>query len=168
VPSKHSFRIAPYVFLSDFEIQRDQPLFRELASLRDQVYKELRLVPGSAAVQVYLFENKARYERFMKTHYPKLPARRAWFVAQERARGGPEDLLVYTYWGDRIRQDLRHELTHALLHSVIKDVPLWLDEGLAEYFELPPENQGINAVHVQHLQSAFDGSYHPTWPAWSG
>ena len=24
-------------------------------------------------------------------------------------------------------------MTHALLHSVIKDVPLWLDEGLAEF-----------------------------------
>jgi hypothetical protein len=160
-PSKYSFRIAPYVFLSDFEIPRDGPLFRELASLRDQVYQELRLTPSQAVVMVYLFESKPLYDRFMKENYPQLPSRRAFFLAEERHRGAPEDLLVYTYWGDRIRQDLRHELTHALLHSVIKDVPLWLDEGLAEYFELPPENQGINALHVQHLQSVLSGSDGP-------
>jgi hypothetical protein len=157
-PRKYSFRIAPYVFLSDFEIPRDQPLFRELALLRDQVYKELRLPPGNAVVMVYLFETQALYDRFMKENYPKLPPRRAYFLVQPRP-GGPDDLLVYTYWGDRIRRDLRHELTHALLHSVIPYVPLWLDEGLAEYFELPPEDQGINALHVQEMQSALGGTY---------
>jgi len=154
LPSKHSFRVAPYVFLSDFEIdrQRQQPLFDELARLRDQVYRELLLPPTTAVVQVYLFESKDRYERFMKERYPDLPTRRAFFVAQPRAIGGAEDLLVYTYWGDRIRQDLRHELTHALLHSVIKEVPLWLDEGLAEYFELPPARKGVNAAHVEQMR----------------
>jgi hypothetical protein len=62
-----------------------------------------------------------------------------------------EDLLVYTYWSKRIRQDLRHELTHAMLHSVIKEVTQWLDEGLAEYFELRPELEGINVEHVRRL-----------------
>src|SRR5581483_96202 len=47
-PSKYSFRVAPYVFQSDFELKRDQPLFQELALLRDQVYKELQLTGGNA------------------------------------------------------------------------------------------------------------------------
>jgi hypothetical protein len=51
-----------------------------------------------------------------------------------------------------MKQDLRHELTHALLHSVLKDVPLWLDEGLAEFFELPPGTNGINALHLEQLR----------------
>ena len=67
-------------------------------------------------------------------------------------------MLVYTYWGDRVRQDLRHELTHAPLHSVLKDVPLWLDEGLAEYFELSPEKKGVNQVHLDQLRK---GSFQP-------
>lgn len=156
-PARYSFRIAPYVFRSDFEINRDQPLFVELAQLRDQVQKELLLPPSSTQVDVFLFESRERYERYMKENYPELPPRRAFFVAQPRTIGGVEDLLVFTYWGDRIRQDLRHELTHALLHSVIKDVPLWLDEGLAEYFELPPENQGVNAGHLENLRKALTG-----------
>ena len=38
--------------------------------------------------------------------------------------------------GDRLEEDLRHEATHALLHVAVGDLPLWLDEGLAEYFEV--------------------------------
>jgi hypothetical protein len=150
LPHRFSLRIAPYVFLSDFELPRTQPLFAELAALRDQVQKELLLPPGNTAVQVYLFESEALYKSYMKARYPDLPSRRAFFVVQPRSMGG-EDLNIYTWWGDRIRQDLRHELTHALLHSVIRDVPLWLDEGLAEYFELPPEQNGVNFSHVEVL-----------------
>ncbi len=43
--------------------------------------------------------------------------------------------------------DLRHEATHALLHAVLADVPLWLDEGLAEYYETPAEQRGANRQH---------------------
>lgn len=160
-PGRYSFRIPPYVFLSDFEIDRNKPLFRELAKLRDQVYGELQLTPGRSAVQVYLFENKERYEEYMHAAYPTLPARRAFFIQQQRALGGADDLMVYTSWGDRIQQDLRHELTHALLHSVIHDVPLWLDEGLAEYFELPPVDRGINASHVETLRRDLGVTFQP-------
>jgi hypothetical protein len=152
VPGMRSFRVSQYVFFADFEVKRDQPIFRELAGLREQVYKELQLPSANTVVQVYLFEDKERYERFMRAKYPDLPARRAFFVAQPHSVGGQEDLLVYTYWGDRVHQDLRHELTHALLHSVLKDVPLWLDEGLAEFFEVPPEWKGVNFEHLGHLR----------------
>lgn len=159
LPSKHSVPVSQFVFISDFEIQRNWPLFRELSQLREQVYHELRLPQSTTKVLVYLFEDQERYQRFMKTKYPELPARRAFFLAQPRRLGGNEDLLVYTYWGTRINgnsinQDLRHELTHAILHSVLKDVPLWLDEGLAEFFELPPRWNGINPGHVDNLTKA--------------
>jgi Protein of unknown function (DUF1570) len=151
-PGKFSYRVSQFVFLSDFEVQKNLPIFRDLAAMRDQVYKELELPPSNTIVQVFLFEDKERYERFMQLKHPDLPKRRAFFVAQPRRLGGNEDLLVYTYWGDRIQQDLRHELTHALLHCVLKDVPLWLDEGLAEFFEVPPGWNGVNAQHVEQLR----------------
>jgi hypothetical protein len=151
-PGKRSLRVSQYVFLSDFELKRDDPLFQELADLRDQVYQELQLPSAHTLVQVYLFETREHYERFMHAKYPDLPKRRAFFVAQPRSVGGSEDLLVYTYWGDRIREDLRHELTHALLHSVLKDVPLWLDEGLAEFFEVPADWHGINPHHLEQIR----------------
>jgi hypothetical protein len=160
-PSKRSLRVSQFVFLSDFELQRNLPIFRELSDLRDQVYKDLQLPSATTVIQVHLFEDRTRYERFMLAKYPDLPKRRAFFVAQPRSVGGTEDLLVYTYWGDRIQQDLRHELTHALLHSVLKDVPLWLDEGLAEYFEVPPDWNGTNYRHLGLLRHSPDGSFKP-------
>jgi hypothetical protein len=153
-PGKRSFRVSQYVFLLDFDLKQNQPIFRELANLREQVYKELQLPSSTKLVQVYLFEDRERYERFMHARYPELPARRAFFVAQPHSVGGEEDLMVYTYWGDRIKEDLRHELTHALLHSVLKEVPLWLDEGLAEYFELPADQKGVNSTHLANLRDS--------------
>jgi len=156
-PGKYSFRVSQYLFLSDFEVKHDLPIFRELANLRDQVYKELQLQSADSIVQVYIFEDRDKYENFMRGRYPDLPKRRAFFVAQPRSVGGAEDLLVYTYWGDRIQEDLRHELTHALLHSVLRDVPLWLDEGLAEYFEVPPDWKGTNYQHLNQIRRVSTG-----------
>lgn len=141
-------RVSQFVFYSDTPLKPNTPLFGELSQLRDQIYRDLRLPPSNTVVQVYLFDNQDKYERYMRYRYPELPKRRAFFIAHPGAPGGPRELLVFTYWGDHLRQDLRHELTHALLNSVLKEVPLWLDEGLAEYYELPPERDGVNGLHV--------------------
>ncbi|MBL8796335.1 MAG: DUF1570 domain-containing protein [Planctomycetia bacterium] len=158
-PSKHSLRVSQFVFLSDFELKPELPLFKDLEKMRDQVHKELELPSANTLIYVYLFEDRERYERYMKLRYPDLPRRRAFFVAQPRSVGPGDELLVYTYWGDRIQQDLRHELTHALLHSVLKDVPLWLDEGLAEYYEQPTEWKGINYHHLEMLRKSESQPY---------
>jgi len=151
-PGKHVYRQSQFVFLYDFDLHRDPALFHELDDLRAQVYKELQLPVSDLPIHVYIFEDRVHYEQFMAARHPDLPKRRAFFLAQAHKVGGPEDLMVYTYWGDKIREDLRHELTHALLHSVLKDVPLWLDEGLAEYYEVPPEVHGTNYAHLNQLR----------------
>jgi hypothetical protein len=145
-------RVSQFVFYSDTPIKPNAPLFTELAALRDQVYRDLRLAPANTVIQVYLFDDQDKYERYMRYRYPDLPKRRAFFVGVPRPGGGARDLLVYTFWGDHLRLDLRHELTHALLNGVMKDVPLWLDEGLAEYYELPPEKDGVNGSHLEALR----------------
>jgi hypothetical protein len=44
---------------------------------------------------------------------------------------------------------------------VLKDVPLWLDEGIAEYFEVPPEAKGINSRHVDQLRRGTPVPFKP-------
>jgi hypothetical protein len=160
-PAKHAYRLAPYVFQADFDIPRQAPLFRELSAMRDQICRDLKLPQSNVPIYVYLFEDRQRYETFMRAKYPELPKRRAFFVAQPRRFGGAEELMVFTWWGDNIRRDLRHELTHAILHSVLKDVPLWLDEGLAEYYEMPPANNGVNFEHLDQLCRPKQGQPRP-------
>ncbi|MBN9521384.1 hypothetical protein J0H58_23160 [bacterium] len=151
-PGKHATRRGHYVFYHDFEVDKGDPLFAELEALPDHVFGELGLPPSTGVIQVFLFDAQDRYERYMKGRYRHLPTRRAYFIAEPRVGGGAEDLKVFTWTGDHLRTDLRHELTHALLHGVLKDVPLWLDEGLAGYFELPPEQAGVNAQHLEMLR----------------
>jgi hypothetical protein len=161
LPTKNEMRVSQFFLYSNLELKLDTPLFQEIATLPEQVYKELQLPHAGTIVLVYLFEDRDTYEAFMHARYPDLPKRRAFFVVQPRGVGAAEDLLVYTYWGDKVREDLRHEATHALLHSVLKDVPLWLDEGLAEYFEVDPTWQGINPRHIDHIRHASPGRFQP-------
>jgi hypothetical protein len=48
--------------------------------------------------------------------------------------------------------DLRHETTHALLNASLPYVPLWLDEGLAEYFEMPRGSRASGNPHQRLVQ----------------
>jgi hypothetical protein len=165
-PGKYSFRQAPYTFCYDFDdLNREHPLFKELDGLRDQVARELHLPAGTTPITVYLFEDRPHFERFMSAHHEDLPTdRRAFFMTKSRTIGGPEDLLIYTFWGknERIRQDLRHESTHALLHSVLREVPMWLDEGIAEFYELPTEAKGVNSTHVEMFRREIKaGTFKP-------
>jgi hypothetical protein len=161
LPTKKQYRISQFVFVSDFDIDIEEPLFQELAILADQVCRELQLPPANKVVTVYLFPDRDKYERFTMSRYPEVPRRRAFFVAQPRVPVGGEELLVFTYWGDHRREDLRHELTHAVLHSVLKDVPLWLDEGLAEYFEVDPADDGVNLQHLDYFRQVGPRNFDP-------
>lgn len=157
-PGKHWLRVSQYVFYSDVPLEATDTLFRDLESLPETVQKELHLPPGEQLIQVYLFESHDRYVAFMKERYPSLPVRRAYFIADPKRPGLSEELQVYTWMGDHIRIDLRHELTHAVLHGVLKNVPLWLDEGLAGYFEQP---KGMDGVNPSHLKEIANGPFQP-------
>jgi alkanesulfonate monooxygenase SsuD/methylene tetrahydromethanopterin reductase-like flavin-dependent oxidoreductase (luciferase family) len=58
---------------------------------------------------------------------------------------------VFAAWQDRIAEDLRHETTHGYVHAVVPAVPLWLDEGIAEFFETPRTERGLHRGHAAHL-----------------
>ncbi|AMV28496.1 hypothetical protein VT84_29090 [Gemmata sp. SH-PL17] len=156
-PGKKHTRGSYYVLYHDFEIDKTDPLFAELDALPEQVFSELKLPPSNSIVQVFLFDTQERYERYMRAKYRNLPPRRAYFIAEPRT-GGTDELKIFTWLGDHLSTDLRHELTHALLRSVLKEVPLWLDEGLAGFFELPPHQDGVNP---QHLDTLRRGPFQP-------
>jgi hypothetical protein len=154
-PGKFSTRCGYCVFYHDFELDKNDQMFSDLESLPEQVFGELKLPPSNSVVEVFLFDTQDRYERFMRAQYKNLPPRRAYFLQGIESK---DDLKIFTWMGDHIRTDLRHELTHALLHGVLKDVPLWLDEGLAGYFELPHAQDGVNN---QHLDILCRGPFQP-------
>lgn len=156
-----ALRASQFIFHSDVPINPNSPLIQELSELREQVFRELRLPPSNNLVNIYLFSDRAGYENYMSHHYNGYPLRRAFFVKKKRTAGADPELMVYVYHSEKIRQDLRHEVTHALLHSTLKSVPIWLDEGLAEYYELPDAAHGNNVNHLFELAHQQAGANLP-------
>jgi hypothetical protein len=133
-----------FVIQSDVRIEPGDPMVKELENLHQVVFDLLHLPEQRDPVNVYLFSDEASYRFYMHTTWHDLPPRRAYFVGTKR------ELAVYSFVGPQVMEDLRHEFTHGVLHATLDTVPLWLDEGLAEYFEVGATAPG--AAHAQHLR----------------
>jgi hypothetical protein len=144
------------VIHADFPLAGQHRLVRELDGLRTDVSQELGLPVSDEPVHLYLFENTGRYDEFVARQYPGFPARRAFFVETDTT------LSVFAAWQDRIAEDLRHETTHGYVHAVVPAVPLWLDEGIAEFFETPRSDRGLHRGHAASLAGRMlEGTWRP-------
>jgi len=155
LPQKHSVRAEQLLVQSDVKLPKGHPLLVDLEHLRRDISTTLDLPVQEQLVTVYLFGDETRYAHYLHTTYPNLPPRRAYFV------GTAHELAVYTFWGEKIQEDLRHEYTHGVLHACLKDVPLWLDEGLAEYFEVTEPPLGMNRDYVTRISTSLDNGWRP-------
>jgi hypothetical protein len=127
----HQLQVGPFRLHADFPLKPWRPLFDELAALQIEVQHQLHVGPGVEAIDVYLFAHRDNYRQYMRYYFPGVGVREAMFV-KSNSPGN-----VFAYAGPNLAVDLRHEGTHAILHSMLPMVPLWLDEGLAEYYEVP-------------------------------
>ena len=133
---------------SEFELQGDSlhRMMSELADLQDDVSRLLNLQPGTDPIEINMFQTRGSYREYLSVRVPQGASRPALFVrGQDMGR-----VYVYRHWG--LEQDLRHECTHALLHNSLPYVPLWLDEGFAEYFEVPASRRSTGNVHLGELK----------------
>lgn len=129
----YEFRSKNYIIHSDFQLE-NHLLNRELDEVSTDVATLLDVPPPSQPIHIVLFRTEREYTRYMGAYFPRLPKRRALFI-QDRGPG-----MLFTHWHADVGVDLRHEMTHALINNH-NPLPLWLDEGLAEYFELDRESR---------------------------
>lgn len=122
----------PFVIRADFDLEPHDGLFRQLADLQKNLTDHLGVPPAEEQIEVFLFKDSTSYKRFLAAEYPNLPYRRGLFIKS----GGVGRVMVHQC--EEFEIDLRHECTHALLHASLPVVPLWLDEGLAKFYEVPP------------------------------
>jgi hypothetical protein len=127
---------------SDFPVAANHRLLEELAARRTDLQDRLHLPPSDEPIHIYLFSSPAEFRQFVQLRHPSFPMRRAFFLETDT------QLQIYAQWGDRLAEDLRHEVTHGYLHSMVSNLPLWLDEGLAEYAEAPRGQHGLNREHL--------------------
>ncbi len=162
LPSRYSVLSEQLVIQSDFKLAHDHPLILDLQKLKQDVATTLGLKFDGPPVVIYLFSNEQSYSDYLISTWPNLPYRRAYFF------GNPHELAVYTFWGEKVQEDLRHEFTHGLLNSTLQNIPLWLDEGLAEYFEVPGNPGTVKPAVVQRLGQALANGWQPDMKALEG
>lgn len=116
---------------ADFALQGYTELFDELARLQDDLAATLEVAGPREEIHLFLFDRRATYLAYLQQYFPKVPARKALYI---KGRGPG---MVFAFRSAELEVDVRHEGTHAVLHAIVGNLPLWLDEGLAEYFEVP-------------------------------
>lgn len=138
--------IGPFVCQATFPLTECEPLLLELPDLQRELTRTLGTPPARKPIGIFLFSTSAQHQAYIEQHFPQVPYRRALFIKEGDQAG------VYAYRHAELDVDLRHECTHALLHGVLPVVPLWLDEGLAEYFEVPAASRAFDHPHYDSLR----------------
>ena len=115
-------------------------------------FPTLRIDPGQPIIII-----AAKNENAMKEFLPEEYQDRGHIHHTGMYQGGPEKhyvVLRMNVEGDRPYHTLYHEYTHALMHLNFTDLPLWLDEGFAEYLgnaSLGDKEVRIGLVEPSHL-----------------
>ncbi|HEY2827826.1 MAG TPA: DUF1570 domain-containing protein [Pirellulales bacterium] len=156
LPERYIVALDQLVVHSNFELPSQHRLLQEINAERVDVSNKLNLPISDEKIHVYLFKEPQQFYEFIRQKYPNFPDRRAFFLETDTR------LTVYAYWGDRVADDLRHEVCHGYLHSMVQNLPLWLDEGLAKYFEVPRGTHGLNTTLLSELtKQAKQGRWRP-------
>lgn len=156
LPGKERIVLDQLVVHTDFSLPRRHRLLEELTNLKREIAYRLELPTSDEPINVFLFDSADSYHRYMAVHHPNFPSRRAFFLKSDTT------LQVYAFWGERIAEDLRHEVSHGYLHAVVPNLPIWFDEGLAEYFEVPVGFHGKNQSHIELLSKLHEtGQWKP-------
>ncbi len=129
---RSEYAYGPFEIYLNVDINSVRKTLEQIANLDRELSVRFSLPPCQEKIKLYIFEDVKTYTAYIQKEYPGAPMRRALF-AMEKDKPGK----VFTFFHSDFAEDLRHECTHALLHSKIGRLPIWVDEGLAEYFEAP-------------------------------
>lgn len=136
----------PFICRADFPLKGMEGLFDDLAQLQNDLVRYLGIQPAREPIELYLFRDQRGYRQFVSRYLPQVPYRRALYVKSNGIG------MVFAHLSRDFAVDIRHECTHALLHASLPMVPLWLDEGLAEYFEVAPAERAFGNPHLSGIR----------------
>ncbi len=141
-------RRGPFIARADFDMTTLENELATLDALRDEMTATLRLPPLRENIVVRIFRDEKTWREFHRQNFGGAPYRRAMFdrknylFDRDDAPG-----RVYLCLNPKFENDLRHECAHAVLSAALgRSAPIWLDEGVAEYFEAAPEERLTNPV----------------------
>ena len=114
----------------------------------------LNIPKSTEPIELCLFRDTQSYTDFIRAVFPGAPLDRPALYVKD---SGPGVLMVQRD-GNMI-VNIRHEMTHAYLNASLKHVPIWIDEGLAKYFETPPGERGFRNPYLKDVEAKASGLF---------
>ena len=142
-------QIGRFYVRAEFPLDRYAAVSRFLDEIAEQeadIVATLGLERSDELIVINLLGDRRSFMEYVARFTPDGARRQALYLRDED-RG-----TVFAYLNPQVVTDLRHEVTHAVLHSMLPFLPIWLDEGLAEYFELPADERASDNPHARHLK----------------
>ncbi|MDR0338624.1 MAG: hypothetical protein LBI18_16250 [Planctomycetaceae bacterium] len=136
------------VVQSNFPLTEIKAILEEIKQLQADLNLYMGISAPKEKIELCLFRDERTYLKFLQEVFPKAPRdRRALYI---KIDDKPGTLLVQKT--DEFEIDLRHEMTHAIIHTSIATVPIWLDEGLAKYFEVPIKDRAEKNPYMKQIR----------------
>ena len=138
---------------SNMPLDSVQGLQAELVQLQIDLTTYLQIPEANEKIELCVFKDRQSYQNFIKSVFPGAPTDRpALYI-----RRGDEPGVLMVQNDSGLIVNVRHEMTHAYLNSTLKHVPIWLDEGLAKYFETPPGERGFRNPYLADVENQASG-----------
>lgn len=151
---QETMELGAFICHAQFPIPSIQNQLNVLTELQTSIREKLIPAPPKEKIELYVFRDEAAWREYHAREFRNIPWRRALFVKPDviiktqRSRG-----KIFTFLSPKLEADLKHEGTHAILHAILgKPLPIWLDEGLAEYFERDPQWLEVTRKRLQEQQ----------------
>jgi hypothetical protein len=145
-PWPYRHQVDQFILYSNRPLAAAAQIQQEWTQLKSDVEELLQIDCNRGEYHLVVFDQEQTFREYIQHYFPKIPVRRALFIKHR----GPG--IIFTYSHDDLLTDLRHEGTHALLTETCGTLPLWLDEGLAEYFETPREQRFAGSSHLKETR----------------
>lgn len=150
----YSLVLGRVVVEANFPLDRLGGLDDEIVQLQEDLIALLGVPQADEKIELCLFADMDSYREFIETNFRGAPTDRPALYVKDK---GPGVLMVPQ--GPRMILNIRHEMTHALLNASLRNVPIWIDEGLAKYFEIPRGERGFRNPYLSEAERGAAGLF---------
>ncbi len=145
----YSIALGKVVCESNFPLEETAGLQAEIVQLQNDLVGYLGVPESTEKISLCLFRDRTSYIAFICEYFPGAPTDRPALYVKEP--GKPGVLMVRR--DEKTILNVRHEMVHAYLNAALVNVPIWIDEGLAKYFETPPGERGFRNPFLEKVES---------------
>ncbi len=139
---------------ADFPLNEINEVQTDLTELQEDLHQYLNVPLPKEKIELCLFSSFESYYKFLAKKFPDAPKDRPALYIKNTESG-----ILLVVQDAQMRLNIRHEMTHAILNASLLNVPIWLDEGLAKYFETPRGQRGYENPFLAPVKKGTYGFF---------